>query len=95
MKSYATPLSLIFLLVSGFAIADQSYAEDGQDEWSFQIKPVLWNPSISLRFSDSDDGEDGNIEPDYCFFCFDKLTNCSYVLEYTLFLATCNMTPDS
>jgi hypothetical protein len=76
MKPVVASLSLAYLLlVPALAVADQAHAKDARDAWSFQIKPVLWNPSISLRFSDSDDGDGGNIDPDYCFFCFDKLTN--------------------
>ena len=76
MKPAVAPLSSIFLLlVSTLAAAGQSYGKEDQDAWSFQVKPVLWNPAISLRFSDSDDDDDENSQPDYCFFCFDKLSN--------------------
>lgn len=77
MKPAVAPLSSIFLLlVSTLAAAGQSYSKEDQDAWSYQVKPLLWNPEISLRLSDSDDdGDDENSQPDYCFFCIDKLSS--------------------
>jgi hypothetical protein len=77
MRYAGALLSPTFLLLSFTpAVADQANGGEARDAWSFQVKPVLWNPAISLRLSDSDDDDDDeNSRPDYCFFCLDKLSN--------------------
>ena len=61
----------------GFTLLLCSLLSTGQlaanEEWQFEITPVIWNASVDVTFSDGDSGGDIPIDPDYSFFTLDNL----------------------
>ena len=44
-----------------------------EEEWQFEITPVIWNASVDVNMSDGDSGGEIPINPDYSFFTLDNL----------------------
>ncbi len=62
-------------LVPGFLLLFSAAVVAGDDEqWQFILTPVLWNASVDVSVSSSEDGADLPDLPDYSFYTVDNLS---------------------